>query len=516
MLKSKPDRSAANTVLSVHNVFKRFGGTQAVSNVSFAIGQGEIVALLGENGAGKSTLIKMLAGVYPSDGGEFLFDNEPFDPRQGHPGMAFIHQDLGLIEWMSVAENIGLMQNSYPRRFGLIDWSATRRHAREVLAAVTDTIDPDVRVHDLTRTEKSLVAIARALARNATLLVLDEPTASLPQPDVEMLHEVLCRLRSDGVAMIYVSHRLDEVFAIGDRAVVLRDGNLVADEPIGKLDGESLIELIIGRELEEVFIHPAAPTSSPVVLQLEALQTANVGPVSLTLHKGEVLGLVGLRGSGQDAVGHALFGLSPILSGQAVLGNGDTLMSHHPCSSIEKGICMVAGDRNADSIAQGLSVQENLFINPCLSGRGLMSFRFPGVELSEALSIGQTFDIRPNDPGAAIETLSGGNQQKVVMARWMSLSGSILILEDPTAGVDVGSKADIYALLAKALADGLAVLLISTDFEEIAALSHRACVFRDGHIVTELSQEELSVQSLLNAASLNPNAVMAENADAIA
>jgi ribose transport system ATP-binding protein len=496
--------AATNPVLSVHGLSKRFGGTQAVSDVSFDVNEGEIVALLGENGAGKSTLIKMLAGVYTVDEGEFRFGGTAFDPRGSEHGIAFIHQDLGLIEWMTVAENISIMQNGYPRRFGLIDWASARRSAIETLAAVSDTIDPDSRIQNLTRTEKSLVAIARALSRKATLLVLDEPTASLPQADVDMLHGVLRRLRDTGVAMIYVSHRLDEVFAIADRVVVLRDGLLVGDEPIGKLDGDSLIEMIIGRELEEVFVHPTAPGETPVALKLDHLCTRDVGPISFALHRGEVLGLVGLRGAGQDIVGHALFGREPITSGFAILENGDVLRTSHPADSIQNGICMVAGDRSAESVAQGLSIQENLFINPGLTGRGLGTFGLPSTETRNAQALGDTFDIRPNDPSAPIETLSGGNQQKVVMARWMSVGGSVLVLEDPTAGVDVGSKADIYALLAKALEQGLAVLLISTDFEEVAALSHRAFVFHEGQITAELGQDNLSIQSLLNAASLEP------------
>lgn len=500
----RDNRPAADVVLSVSQVSKVFGGTKAVTDVSFDVHRGEIVALLGENGAGKSTLIKMLAGVHAADSGGFAFGGASFDPRVPHPGIAFIHQDLGLIDWMTVAENISMLHGDYPRRFGLIDWRRARMRALDALAAVSDSIDPDARVQDLTRTEKSLVAIARALSRKAELLVLDEPTASLPQSDVEMLHGVLRRLRSAGVAMIYVSHRLDEVFAIGDRAVVLRDGHLVGDRPIGQLDGDSLIRLIIGRDLKDVFQRPALARGAPVALKVEALRAADVGPVSFALHRGEVLGLVGLRGAGHDAVGHALFGRCAITAGQAVLASGARLVTAHPEDSIRQGIAMVAGDRNAESVAPGLSVQENLFLNPMLTGRRLFSLRLPKRETALARQIGQRFDIRPNDPAAPIETLSGGNQQKVVMARWMNVGGDILVLEDPTAGVDVGSKADIYALLAQALAKGLAVLLISTDFEEVAALCHRACVFHDGHIVAELGQDQLSVESLLTAASLSP------------
>jgi ribose transport system ATP-binding protein len=496
--------AADDAALSIDGLSKRFGGTQAVNGVGFSVRTGEILALLGENGAGKSTLIKILAGVYAADAGTFRVRGARFDPREGHPGIAFIHQDLGLIEWMTVAENMCLMHGRYARRFGFIDWRSARRRAAAALALVSEEIDPGARVQDLTRTEKSLVAIARALARDAQLLVLDEPTASLPQSDVDMLHGVLMRLRARGVAIIYVSHRLDEVFAIADRVVVLRDGYLVADEPIGRLDGTRLIELIIGGRMKDVFVRPPVAADAPVALTLDNLVAGDVGPVSLKLRRGEVLGLVGLRGAGQDAIGQALFGRCAIRSGQALLDGERVLTSRHPQEAIRAGIAMVAGDRNAESVARGLSVQENLFLNPALTGRRLADFAHPDTEAKATAAIGRTFDIRPNDPTAAIETLSGGNQQKVVMARWMQIGAKVLILEDPTAGVDVGSKADIYALLAEALARGLAVLLISTDFEEVAGISHRALVFRDGRVTAELSGDDLTVETLLNTASLEP------------
>lgn len=494
--------SSQAPVLTLAQLNKRFGGTHAVRNVGFSLAAGEIVALLGENGAGKSTLIKMLAGVHAADSGRFLFRGAAFDPRDGHAGIAFIHQDLGLIEWMTVAENICLMRGNYPRRFGLIDWRQSSKAARAALAIVSADIDPETRVRDLTRTEKSLVAIARALVHDVQLIVLDEPTASLPQADVEILHKVLRSLRARGVAIIYVSHRLDEVFAIADRAVVLRDGYLVADEPIAGLDGERLVELIIGGMAKDVFVRPPRPQGTEVVLRVDGLVVQDVGPVSFALHRGEVLGLVGLRGAGQEAVGRALFGRASIGAGEVHLRGGPAIDCRNPLEAIRAGIVMVAGDRYEESVARGLTVAENLFLNPSLTGRRIVDFAAPEAEAAKAAQIGRTFDIRPNDPSAPIETLSGGNQQKVVIARWMQLDADVLILEDPTAGVDVGSKAEIYALLAKALEDGLAVLLISTDFEEVAALSHRACVFRNGSITTELESERLSVETLLSAASL--------------
>ena len=313
---------------------------------------------------------------------------------------------------------------------------------------------------------------------------------------------MLRRLRDAGMAMIYVSHRLDEVFAIADRAVVLRDGFLVCDEPIAALDGNRLIELIVGRALDEVFVRPEAQAGAPVALRLEGFCSEDVGPVDLALREGEIVGLVGLRGAGQDVVGRALFGRVPITAGGALLGDGCALATAHPTDSIRQGICMVAGDRNAESVAAGLTVMENLTLNPGLKGRGLFTLGRPAREETSARATGRVFDIRPNDPSAPIETLSGGNQQKVVMARWLGVGVRVLILDDPTAGVDVGAKADIYALLNRALAEGLAVLLASTDFEEVAALCHRALVFHEGRVVAELARGNLSMEALLNAASL--------------
>ncbi|MFS2012041.1 sugar ABC transporter ATP-binding protein [Azospirillum sp. CT11-132] len=490
----------AHPLLTCDGIDKRFGGTHALKDIRFAIRRGEIVALLGENGAGKSTLIKALAGVHRPDTGRFLFDGAPYDPRNGRGRIAFIHQDLGLIDWMTVGENM-MLGSRFERRGGLIDWRAGERRAAEALAVVGGAIDVQARVGTLTRTEKSLVAIARALATRADLLVLDEPTASLPQSEVERLYGVLRGLRERGVAMIYVSHRLDEVFAVSDRVVVLRDGRLVADQATADTDPQELIRLIIGRAPDALFHRPPPPKGTADRLDLCGVVVGDVGPIDLRLAAGEIVGVVGLRGAGQDAVGKALFGLLPPSAGAMRLDGLDFAPADPP-SAIRRGVCLVAGDRAAESVLAGLSVRENMFINPCLSGRGPLTPRPLADEAAEAARLGARVGLRPNDPAAAIESLSGGNQQKVVMARWMRVGGSVLVLEDPTAGVDVGAKAEIYRLLAAMAADGCGILVVSTDFEEVAALCHRAYVFRDGCVVDELPADRLSIASLLNAASL--------------
>jgi ribose transport system ATP-binding protein len=493
------EKTVVDAALSLRGMMKAFGGTLAVDNVSFDVPRGEILALLGQNGAGKSTIIKMLAGVYKPDAGDIYMDGELHDPRVKGHSIAFIHQDLGLIEWMTVAENIAMAQG-YPRRNGFVDWQAVEAMARRSLAMIAYDIDPRQRVSDLTRTEKSLVAIARALGIQASVLVLDEPTASLPQEDVNLLFNVLRGLKAQGVSMMYVSHRLDEIFAISDRLVVLRDGKLVDERKTSEADPEGLIAAIIGRRPESVFVRPPAP-SKEALLQCEGVKVGDIGPVNFTLHAGEVLSLVGLRGAGHEQIGRVLIGDDKMKAGRASL-SGHEIDHSSPHHAVHSGVGFVAADRVQESVATGLNVRENMFINPGAAKRSLFSARRPADEAEESRRLGAGIGLSPNNPEAAIETLSGGNQQKVVMSRWMRIAPKVLVLEDPTAGVDVGAKADIYRLLASALAEGHGVLLVSTDFEEVAAICHRALVFQSGRIVAEIGASDLSVESITRATSL--------------
>lgn len=488
-------------LLEFHAVSKEFGGTKALTDVSLDLHAGEILALLGENGAGKSTLIKTLAGIYKPDGGEILFRGQPYQHRPPKPNerqsVAFIHQDLGLIEWMTVGENVGLAQG-FSMRSRLIDWGATERRTAEALKLVGCDFDPSTRVQDLTRTEKSLVAIARALAVEADVLVLDEPTASLPADEVERLFQAIRPLKERGVAMIYVSHRLDEIFRIADRVAVLRDGRLVGETPVKDTNPDELIRMIVGRKADQLFTRSQTEIGAPLV-RVRNLACNGAGPVSFDLHQGELLGLVGLRGAGQELIGRALFGCEP--SRGDVTIHGETPDLSNTVSAIASGIGLIARDRTEESVAMSLSLRENTFLNPGASGRGLFKLLSPAREAQAAAVIGEKVGLRPNDQSLAIEALSGGNQQKVVVGRWLTTGRKLLIAEDPTAGVDVGAKADIYRLIASAVENGLAVLVISTDFEEIAHICHRALVFSRGQIVRELSGADLTTSAVIAAAS---------------
>ncbi|MEO1459154.1 MAG: sugar ABC transporter ATP-binding protein, partial [Pseudomonadota bacterium] len=389
----------------------------------------------------------------------------------------------------------------YARRSGLtaalVDWRAAERRAVEALARVDCHFDPSTRVSELSRTEKSLVAIARALAVDCDFLVLDEPTASLPADEVERLFAALRPLREKGVGMIYVSHRLDEVFRIADRLAVLRDGALVGLRSVAETSAEELVSLIVGRKTRQID-RPALGEGAPV-LEVDSLTAGPVGPVSLTVRRGELLGLVGLRGAGQEQVGRSLFGAGYDGGTVRLLGNTPDLSS--PRAAMQAGIGLVARDRVVESIAPALSIRENAYLNPEASGRGLLEFRSTAREARDAAALGRSLGLSPNDPALAIEALSGGNQQKVVVGRWLATDRALLIAEDPTAGVDVGAKAEIYALLFEALRSGLGVVVVSTDFEEVAAICHRALVFSRGRIVADLAGAALSTESLIQAAS---------------
>ena len=489
-------------LLQFQSVSKRFGGTQAVDEVSFDVLAGEIVALLGENGAGKSTLIKLLAGIYKSDSGVIRLEGQPEtqwrSSDRSHQPVAFIHQDLGLVEWMTVAENVALGMG-YPRRFGLIDWSAAASAARRVMARVGCNIDPERRVFSLTRAEKSLLAIGRALEVKAKLLVLDEPSASLPMADVAKLFGVLRSLRGQGMAIIYVSHRLDEVMAISDRAVVMRDGKLVAIRPTGQTSEAELVNLIVGKALESPS-SALATRRGDTVVELANAASGNAGPVSFTVARHEVLGLVGLRGGGQEAISQALFGREPLSAGSMSLFGCEVKFAN--CAqAIKAGVAYVASERLEENLAASMSVLENLFPNPTLQGERGLSLGRRRRENASALGLIHSFGINPPVPGAEVQQLSGGNQQKVVLARWFSLNKPLFVLEEPTAGVDVGAKRQIYALLGQLAEAGSAVVVMSTDFEEVATVCSRVLVFRAGLIAAELVGGAITVQRLLALAA---------------
>ena len=478
---------------------KRFTGTLALDHVDFDVRRGEVHALLGQNGAGKSTLIKVLAGVYKADAGDIVFDGRPAQLGADPLPIAFIHQDLGLVEWMTVAENVAI-QTGYPRTWtGLVSWPRVKSAAARALAIMSSDLDPETPVSSLPAAERSLVAIGRALAIKSDIIVLDEPTAALPEADVERLLETLRRLRASDIGVVYVTHRLDEVLRIADRVTVLRDGRRLATIAARETNADELVEMIVGRSMSEAFVRPAPPSELGAFSAAD-LVAEHVGPVSFSVAAGETLGLVGLRGAGHHTVGRAIFGHTRMASGRLTL-DGQPIAFSSPAEAMAGGVGFVSSRRAEEGLASNLDVRENIYLNPAASGRGVLEWIPRARELGEAQAAVRRFSIKTAGVDEPVATLSGGNQQKVVLARWMEADLKLLILEEPTIGVDVGAKADIYHLLQSSLRKGLAVLLISSDFEEVERICHRALVFSRGQVAAEIPGYALTVAALTSAAS---------------
>ena len=488
-----------NPLLELSGIVKQFTGTLALNGVDLDVRSGEIHALVGQNGAGKSTLIKILAGIYAPTSGIIRWRGEVVDPTSTRLPITFIHQDLGLVDSMTVAENIALL-TGYPRKRGIIDWRAAAAAAVVALRTMESSIGPEARVGTLSAAEKSIVAIARALAFRSDLLILDEPTAALPAGDVDLLLEKLKRLRSSGIGLLYVTHRLDEVFRIGDRVTVLRDGLRVVTRAVSEISPSDLVSWIVGRALAETTI-AERPGSTKPLLSVEQLVVPQeggaglVGPVSFEIHPGETLALVGLRGAGHHAVARAIYGTLPVNSGKIIF-QGRELTITGPADAIKRGIGFVSSRRGEESLAHNLTVLENLYMNS--QARGIAPFHFVGhaAELSMCTRALARFSVRPPDPRRRIATLSGGNQQKVVVARWMEADVRLIILEEPTIGVDIGSKAEIYRDLRIADERGRAVLLVSSDFDEVEKVCHRALVVSRGKLTAEIDRKSVNVTSL--------------------
>ncbi|AQT75409.1 sugar ABC transporter ATP-binding protein [Streptomyces sp. fd1-xmd] len=523
---SPPPRPDAEPLIRIRGLSKRFGGTLALDSVGLDLHGGSVLALLGPNGAGKSTLIKVLAGVHHADAGEVTVAGHPLPSEAALRHMSFIHQDLGLVEWMTVAENIAL-GTGYPLRRGLISWRRTRERCDEALRIVAGHLDADARIADLAPAERSLVAIARALARRARVFVLDEPTATLPAADCARLFGVLHALRDRGHGILYVSHRLDEVYEVADRFAVLRDGRLVSHGPLAPYSADRLVRDIVGhaparRRPATADAATSASTSAsstapasgppsampaaarrPVVLSLDGVSTARTGPVTLDLREGEVLGMVGLTGAGHMHLGRALAGALPLHGGRALL-DGRPYRPHTVAAALGRGVGFVAGNRQEEGCAPDLTVRENFLANPRAAGVPAWRWTGPRRERAEARALIERFSVHPRDSEVPIATLSGGNQQKVVVGRWLRGTLRLLVLEEPTASVDVGAKAAIHRILDEAVDAGLAVLLVSTDVEEVADLCHRALVFGRGTVVAELAGGTLNATELTRTASALP------------
>ena len=490
------------TLLAAHQLCKSFAGVQALAGVSFELRAGEVHALLGENGAGKSTLIKILTGAHAPDSGMLTIAGQSvdrFDPLVARQhGVAAIYQQPALFPDLSVAENIalGYEQGGPWRR---IAWARRRQQARELLARVGAGIDPDTPASELTMPEQQLVEIAKALGAGAPILIMDEPSAALSEREVERLLAVTGELRGQGIGIIYITHRLEEVFQLADRVTVLRDGAAVACRPAAELDPAELIRLMVGRELAAVFPKEAVPIGQPV-LELREVSCAALGVqrVSLEVRAGEIVGLAGLVGAGRTELAQVLFGLAPCTSGQ-ILVRGQAVAIRSPADALRAGIAYVPEDRRRHGVIADLSIAANTSL--ALLDRLTRALRLDGArERRLASQMLQGLAIKAPSIDTPAGELSGGNQQKVALARWLATEPAVLILDEPTQGIDVGAKAEIHRLMGQLAARGVAILMISSELPEILGMSDRVVVMRGGQAVVEFPRAEATQQRVLAAA----------------
>ncbi len=486
-------------LLAASLITKSYAGVRALSGVSFDLYAGEVHALVGENGAGKSTLIKVMTGAVAADSGTLTVAGEPvplMNPATSRSlGIAAIYQQPALFPHLTVAENIAfaLEPESAWRR---IDWGRRRREAQHLLTRVGAGIDADQLVDSLSMPEQQLVEIAKAVGSAARVLIMDEPTASLSEREVERLFEVVARLASEKVGIIYISHRLEEILSIADRVTVLRDGTTVGTHAREGLQRSTLINLMIGRELSAIFPKRQVPVGD-VALELRCVTctAAGVEDVSLEIRCGEIVGLAGLVGSGRTELAQTVFGLTPADAGE-VLVHGRRVDVRSPARAIEAGIAYLPEDRKRHGVVPEMPIDENVSLASLNAvARGGLIDR--GRERDQAERYVDQLRIKSESVASEVESLSGGNQQKVALARWLATSPKILILDEPTQGVDVGSKSEIHALMQELAGRGLAVLMISSELPEILGMSDRIAVMRGGKIAGMLSREDATQERVL-------------------
>ena len=476
-------------MLTFDRVSKRFPGVAALQEVSFTVAAGECHALLGENGAGKSTLGKIAAGIYRPDGGRLLLDGHPVQfhsPRDAAlAGVGMVHQELVFCPNLSVAENLCL--HDLPRRgLRLLDRRELRRRAEEMLRQIGLELDVGRPLNSLSIAQEQMVQIAAAVGLGARVLVFDEPTSSLGRAETERLFALIRRLQAAGTTIVYVSHRMEEIFALCQRVTVLRDGRHVATRRIEEVNRDELVRLMVGRDVHDFVASPAAPPGE-VRLRVRGLTSpGKFAAIDLDVRRGEIVGLAGLVGAGRSEIAAALLGLDPKARGEVTL-DGRGLNGLSPGERIARGLALVPEDRKRQGLVQGMNVRENLTL-PFLSRfRGWLGRVRRGEERREAEAAVRRLAIRAPGTETAVAALSGGNQQKIVLAKGTAAGASVLIVDEPTRGVDVGAKREIHELLARLAAEGAAILLISSDLPELLALSHRVAVLRQGRIAAELT-----------------------------
>lgn len=489
-------------ILTLSGISKSFPGVRALNDVSLELYAGEVTALIGENGAGKSTLVKTMTGIYQPDAGEIRVGGQvvtlPTADSASAVGITAIHQETVLFDELTVAENIYL-GHAPTNRFGLIDWKTMRSEARKTLDAMAAGIDPDIKLKELGIAKKHLVAVARALSIDAQVVIMDEPTAALSQKEIEELYVLIDLLKADGKAILFISHKFDEIYRIASRFTVFRDGEQVGKGFIKDTSQSQIVQLMVGRAVENIF-PPRNATIGGVVLEANGLShPTEFEDVSFTVRKGEILGFYGLVGAGRSEVMQAVFGMTQTSAGTLVL-DGQTIAPGSAADAVEAGIVYVPEERGKQGVITGEPIFKNVSL-PSLAKTSRNGFLRMAEEFALARTFTERLDLRASSLSQNVSTLSGGNQQKVVIAKWLATSPKVIILDEPTKGIDIGSKAAVHEFMGELVAQGLSVIMVSSELPEILGMSDRIVVMREGRVIDTLENDGLKPETLVRLAA---------------
>ncbi|MFA7018258.1 MAG: sugar ABC transporter ATP-binding protein [Sphaerochaetaceae bacterium] len=488
-------------ILRMRGISKSFPGVKALDDVDLELYAGEVLALVGENGAGKSTLLKILSGAYLRDEGLIEFDGKElgnYTPRESlDMGVAIIYQEIDNFQTLTVAENILVNNLPVKNKFKQIDWKESTKRAQNALNKITDEVQPNVLMSTLSTAQQQLVEIAKAVDTNMKVLVMDEPTSALNRIETERLLKLVRQIADSGVGVVYISHRMDEIFSVSDRIQVMRDGKSVAILKTSETDRNVVVNHMVGRTLDEMYPHVQLPPGEKL-LEVRDLSAGKVKNVNFSLYKGEILGLFGLMGAGRTDLARILFGDISMKTGE-ILIKGKKISFSSPEQAIANGIAYIPSERKIEGLLRGTSVKFNTTISII---KKLM--KFLRLDLREEEKITQKWiqDLKIRTPSSTtpIDSLSGGNQQKVVIAKWLETNPTILILNDPTRGIDVGAKVDIYGLMERLSKEGIGIIMISSELQETLAMSDRVLVMCEGRLAGEVSREKASQEVLMKLA----------------
>jgi len=496
-----PAHGAPDHIIEFRGITKRFPGVLALDRVDLDVRRGEVHVLVGQNGAGKSTLVKLLCGLHPPDEGTILLDGRPYAPRSAlaaiRAGIRVVYQEFNLLPFLSVAENVFFQR--LPRRLGVVDVRKLHADAEALLAEVGLDVAPGTRVETLGVAQMQLLEIAKALSTRSKVLILDEPTATLSPPEIRRLFEIIARLKARGVTILYISHRLQEVFEVGDRITVLRNGRRVDTLAARDADVPSIVRLMVGRAMGSEYPFHAQVIPGEEVLRVEGLLPQGARhAISFSVRRGEILGMAGLVGSGRTEAMRALFGADPRAAGR-VVRDGREVRIRSPRDAVRNGICLLTEDRKAQGLILDMSCTPNVTLTDLarVSRAGLLR---EAVERQEAQALVDELDVKTPSLDQLVRNLSGGNQQKLVLAKWLFRRAEVLVCDEPTRGIDVGARFEIYELLWKLAANGKGIVLVSSDLPELMGVCHRIVVFSNGRITADLPRSAFSQERILEAA----------------